>query len=268
MIAQAADIAPARPPEARAGKPILVAESLTKEFRGFTAVKNVDLSVREGTIHALIGPNGAGKTTVFNLLSKFLTPSAGVIRFGGEDITRLPPAQVAQRGLVRSFQISAVFPRFSVLDNVRVALQRRKNLATQVWRSARSLETLDAIALPLIESAGLTPHLGVPAAELPYGRKRVLELTTTLALDPVLMLLDEPMAGMAHEDIGTVSELIRSAARGRTVVMVEHNLSVVANLCDFVTVLQRGEVLVEGTYDEVSRDRRVQEAYMGTEDDD
>jgi branched-chain amino acid transport system ATP-binding protein len=247
---------------------ILVAQRLTKEFKGFTAVKDVDLTVREGSIHALIGPNGAGKTTVFNLLSKFLTPTSGAIKFRGEDITRIPPASVAQRGLVRSFQISAVFPRFSVLDNVRVALQRRRNLATQLWRSRKSLESLDETALPLIESSGLTPYVDIPAAELPYGRKRILELTTTLALDPILMLLDEPMAGMAHEDIGSVSELIRNAARGRTVVMVEHNLSVVANLCDFVTVLQRGEILVEGSYSEVSKDPRVQEAYMGTEDDD
>jgi branched-chain amino acid transport system ATP-binding protein len=247
--------------------PILTATGLAKDFKGFSAVKGIDLAVREGSIHALIGPNGAGKTTVFNLLSKFLTPSRGSIRFRGEDITHLSPATVAQRGLVRSFQISAVFPRFTVLENIRIALQRKHQLSTQVWRSQSSLTVLDDIAMPLLESAGLAPLAHMAAGDLSYGRKRVLELTTTLALDPVVMLLDEPMAGMAHEDIGHVSDLIRNAARGRTVVMVEHNLSVVSNLCDFVSVLQRGEILVEGTYAEVSADARVRSAYMGVDDD-
>jgi branched-chain amino acid transport system ATP-binding protein len=244
---------------------ILAARDLSKEFKGFLAVKDVDLEVREGTIHALIGPNGAGKTTVFNLLTKFLEPTRGRIAFKGEDITRLRPADVARRGLVRSFQISAIFPHLSVLDNVRVALQRPRALASQFWRSDGALSVLDGRARELIQAVNLEGFEAVPAVELAYGRKRALEIATTLALDPEVLLLDEPMAGMAHEDIGRIAQLIRKVASDRTVVMVEHNLSVVADLCHRVTVLQRGEVLAEGTYDEVSRDPRVREAYMGTE---
>ena len=252
---------------ASASDAILSARGLTKEFFGFKAVNDVDLDVREGTIHALIGPNGAGKTTVFNLLTKFLTPSAGKIVFRGRDITGVKPADVARMGLVRSFQISAVFPHLTVLDNVRVALQRKNNLATQFWRSNRALDRLNDEANRLIEAVGLTAYAAIDAAELPYGRKRALEIATTLALDPPVLLFDEPMAGMGVEDIGRISALIKRIAKGRTVVMVEHNLSVVADLCDRVTVLARGEILAEGDYETVSTDARVREAYMGTEDD-
>jgi len=248
-----------------ASQPILVAEGLTKAFRGFLAVKGVDLSVREGTIHALIGPNGAGKTTVFNLLTKFHQPTSGRIAFRGEDITRLKPAEVARRGLVRSFQISAVFPHLTVLENVRVALQRPEGLSRQFWRSDRVLRRLDARALDLIEAVNLTEFARTAAVDLSYGRKRALEIATTLALDPPMLLLDEPMAGMGHEEIGRIAELIRKVGADRTVLMVEHNLSVVADLCHRVTVLQRGEILAEGSYAEVSADPRVREAYMGSE---
>jgi branched-chain amino acid transport system ATP-binding protein len=213
----------------------------------------------------LIGPNGAGKTTVFNLLTKFLTPTRGQITFKGSDITGLKPAEVARLGLVRSFQISAVFPHLTVLDNVRVALQRPSGLATQFWRSSSTLSSLDRRALELIEAVNLSSYKDLPATELSYGRKRALEIATTLALDPAMLLLDEPMAGMGHEDIGRISDLIRRIARNRTVLMVEHNLNVVADLCDRVTVLARGEILSDGTYDKVSQDPRVREAYMGTE---
>jgi branched-chain amino acid transport system ATP-binding protein len=250
-----------------AAVPILSATGLTKEFKGFVAVKDVNLNVREGSIHALIGPNGAGKTTVFNLLTKFLTPTRGQITFRGQDITKLAPADVARLGLVRSFQISAVFGHLSVLDNVRVALQRPRNLATQFWKPDSVLAELNDHAMELISAVGLDAYARTVAVELPYGRKRALELATTMALEPTVMLLDEPMAGMAHEDIDEIGALIRKVAKDRTVVMVEHNLHVVSDLCDFVTVLQRGEVLAEGTYDEVSRDPRVREAYMGTEID-
>jgi branched-chain amino acid transport system ATP-binding protein len=246
-------------------QPILSATGLTMEFRGFLAVKDVTLSVNEGTIHALIGPNGAGKTTVFNLLTKFLTPTRGQITFKGSDITGLKPAEVARLGLVRSFQISAVFPHLTVLDNVRVALQRPSGLATQFWRSSSTLSSLDQRALELIEAVNLSSYKNLPATELPYGRKRALEIATTLALDPAMLLLDEPMAGMGHEDIGRISDLIRRIARDRTVLMVEHNLNVVSDLCDRVTVLARGEILSDGTYEKVSQDPRVREAYMGTE---
>ena len=246
---------------------ILSARGLTKEFLGFRAVNNVDLDVRENTIHALIGPNGAGKTTVFNLLTKFLTPTEGRILFRGRDITGVRPADVARLGLVRSFQISAVFPHLTVLDNVRVALQRRARLGTQFWRSNSALDRLNERAHQLIEAVGLSDYAHLDAAEMPYGRKRALEIATTLALDPPVLLFDEPMAGMGIEDIGRISALIRRIAEGRTVLMVEHNLNVVADLCDHVTVLARGEILAEGDYDTVSGDPRVREAYMGSDDE-
>ncbi len=245
------------------GDVILETRALSKDFAGFLAVSGVNLKVRRGTIHALIGPNGAGKTTVFNLLTKFLPPSSGTIVFDGRDITRDRPAEVARRGLVRSFQISAVFPNLSVLENVRVALQRRTGSSFHFWRSDRSLEALDGRALELLDAVDLASHRDTVAVELPYGRKRALELATTLALDPVLMLLDEPTQGMGHEDVGRVAALIQKVARSRTVLMVEHNLSVVAELCDVITVLQRGAVLAEGPYQEVSRNPAVLEAYIG-----
>ncbi len=243
---------------------ILEANGLTKEFKGFIAVKNVDLRVRRHTIHALIGPNGAGKTTCFNLLTQFLTPTAGRIRFNGRDITGNSPAAIARLGLVRSFQISAVFPNLSVRENVRVALQRRLGNSFHFWRSARALQALDGRALELVEAVGLTAFAELPAVELPYGRKRALEIATTLALDPEMMLLDEPMAGLGQEDIRRIAGLIRTVARDRTVLMVEHNMSVIADLSDIITVLARGEVLAEGPYATVSKNPAVVEAYVGT----
>jgi len=242
---------------------ILETRNLTKDFRGFVAVSDVSLRVRRGTIHALIGPNGAGKTTVFNLLTKFLAPSSGSILYCGEDITRVRPAAVARRGVVRSFQVSAVFPSLSVLDNVRVALQRGLGTSYHFWRSDRTLRALHDRARELLEAVDLLPFRDAVAVELPYGRKRALELATTLALDPELLLLDEPTQGMGHEDVGRVVELIRRVARSRTVLMVEHNLSVVADLCQTITVLQRGSILAEGSYAEVSKDPQVLEAYIG-----
>jgi branched-chain amino acid transport system ATP-binding protein len=243
---------------------ILQTTSLTKVFAGFTAVNNVNLNIRRGTIHALIGPNGAGKTTCFNLITKFLPPSAGKILYKGRDITRAKPYAVARLGLVRSFQISAVFPHLTALENVRVALQRTLGTSYHFWRSESSLEVLDPPAMELLSAVGLMEYAGRPAVELPYGRKRALEIATTLALDPQVLLLDEPMAGMGAEDIKRTSTLIRRVAKDRTVLMVEHNLSVVADLSDRITVLARGEVLAEGTYAEVSKNPQVIEAYMGT----
>jgi branched-chain amino acid transport system ATP-binding protein len=243
---------------------ILETRGLTKEFRGFVAVKNVNLHVRRSTIHALIGPNGAGKTTCFNLLTHFLTPTAGCILFNGRDITGSRPADIARLGLVRSFQISAVFPHLTVLENVRLALQRRRGHSFDFWRSERVLEDLNGRARELIDAVGLTALSATPAVELSYGGKRALEIATTLALDPEMMLLDEPTAGMAHEDVGRISALIKQVAANRTVLMVEHNLSVVEHLSDTITVLARGEVLAEGDYQTVSRDPQVIEAYMGT----
>jgi branched-chain amino acid transport system ATP-binding protein len=243
---------------------ILETEGLTKEFRGFVAVNNVALRVRRGSIHALIGPNGAGKTTCFNLLTHFLTPTRGRIRFQGRDITGSSPAVIARLGLVRSFQISAVFPHLTVLENVRIALQRRRGNSFDFWRSERVLEALDERALALIEAVGLAELADTAAVELPYGRKRALEIATTLALEPEMMLLDEPTAGMTHEDVERISALIKRVAADRTVLMVEHNLSVVENLSDHITVLARGEVLAEGDYRTVSRNPDVIQAYMGS----
>jgi branched-chain amino acid transport system ATP-binding protein len=250
---------------ANAPRAVLSARGLCRDFAGFVAVKNVDLDVRDGQIHALIGPNGAGKTTVFNLLTKFLPPSSGRIELLGRDITSTPPARVARMGLARSFQISAIFPHLSVLDNVRVALQRPRGLSRQFWRSLSALDGLTPRAEELLHSVGLGDAAPLMAGDLSYGRKRVLEIATTLALDPKVLLLDEPMAGMGHEDVGTISNIIRAVAKDRAVLMVEHNLTVVADLCDWITVLQRGEVLAAGDYATVSADSRVRIAYMGTE---
>jgi len=244
---------------------VLSARGLRRDFGGFVAVNNVDLDVLHAKVHALIGPNGAGKTTVFNLLTKFLQPVSGTITLLGQDITRTDPAKVARMGLARSFQISAVFPHLTVLDNVRVALQRPGGLSSQFWLPLRVLDRLNERAMQLLESVGLQDARHKPAADLSYGRKRVLEIATTLALDPQVLLLDEPMAGMGHEDVHIISDLIREVARERAILMVEHNLKVVADLCDQVTVLQRGEILTSGDYRTVSQDERVRVAYMGTE---
>jgi branched-chain amino acid transport system ATP-binding protein len=243
---------------------VIEAEGLTKEFSGFVAVSGVDLRIRRGSIHALIGPNGAGKTTCFNLLTKFLRPTSGRIRYNGRDITGLLPAQVARLGVVRSFQISAVFPHLTVLENVRIALQRQRGDSFDFWRGERALGAYNGRALELLQMMGLSEFTDSPAAELPYGRKRALEIATTLALQPEVLLLDEPTAGIGHEDIVHMVDVIRQAAAGRTVIMVEHNLSVVQNLCETITVLARGEVIAEGSYKEVSADPAVIAAYLGT----
>jgi branched-chain amino acid transport system ATP-binding protein len=244
---------------------ILQTDGLSKEFLGFVAVGDVSLRVRRGSIHGLIGPNGAGKTTCFNLLTKFLQPTRGSIHFDGRDITRMKPAEVARLGLVRSFQISAVFPHLTVLENVRVALQRARGGSFDFWRSDRVLRSFNERAMELLEDVGLIGFTHRPAGELPYGRKRALEIATTLALDPVMMLLDEPTAGMTAEDVDRVVKLVRRVAAGRTVLMVEHNLKVVEGLCDQITVLTRGRVLAEGDYATVSRNPEVVAAYLGTD---
>ncbi|MEN3379734.1 MAG: branched-chain amino acid transport system ATP-binding protein [Hyphomicrobiales bacterium] len=245
------------------GDYILQTEDMTKEFAGFVAVNSVNLRVKRGSIHALIGPNGAGKTTCFNLLTKFLQPTRGCITFNGRDITSLPPTDIARLGLVRSFQISAVFPHLTLRENVRIALQRKRGGSFDFWNSKRALSAYDERALALLGDVGLAQFAELTAVELPYGRKRALELATTIALDPEMLLLDEPTAGMGHEDIDRIAALIKSVAVNRTVLMVEHNLSVVSNLSDRITVLTRGRVLAEGDYDTVSNNPEVREAYMG-----
>ena len=248
------------------GDLVLETRGLVKEFKGFVAVDGVDLRVRRGEIHALIGPNGAGKTTCFNLLTKFLIPTRGQILFEGQDITQEKPAQIARRGVVRSFQISATFPHLSVLQNVRIALQPKQGLSYQFWRSERVLDRLNERALELLDTVGLREYAGAVTVELPYGRKRALEIATTLAMDPKLMLLDEPTQGMGHEDVELVTRLIKKVAANRTVLMVEHNMNVVASIADTITVLARGAVIAEGRYAEVSKNPQVLQAYMGSED--
>ena len=243
---------------------ILETRDLTREFKGFVAVDKVNLKVRRGSIHALIGPNGAGKTTMFNLLTKFLPASSGQIFYKGEDITHRQAAEVARTGMVRSFQISAVFPHLTVLENVRIGLQRKLGTSFHFWKPESSLYALNDEAMALLEQVDLGSFAQTQTVELPYGRKRALEIATTLALDPELMLLDEPTQGMGHEDVGRVVELIRKVAANRTVLMVEHNMNVIANLSDTITVLARGSVLAEGPYETVSKDPRVLEAYVGT----
>src|SRR6478672_499008 len=236
---------------------ILETRSLVKEFKGFVAVNDVSLKVKRGSIHALIGPNGAGKTTCFNLLTKFLAPTRGSIHFNGTDITGHKPAQIARGGIIRSFQISAVFPHLTVLENVRVALQRKLGTSFHFWKSARTLDRLNARSMELLEAVDLAAFADTLTVELPYGRKRALEIATTLALDPELMLLDEPTQGMGHEDVGRVKDLIRKLAVDRTILMVEHNMSVVSALCQVITVLQRGAVLAAGSYAEVAANPQV-----------
>ena len=243
---------------------ILETRHLVKEFKGFIAVNDVNLQVRRGQIHALIGPNGAGKTTVFNLLTKFLIPTRGQILFNGHDITAEKPAQVARRGIVRSFQISATFPNLTVVQNVRIALQRATGLSMHFWRSERVLDQLNDKAMALLAEVDLQDMANLTAVELPYGRKRALEIATTLAMEPELMLLDEPTQGMGHEDVERVTQLIKRVSAGRTILMVEHNMNVVSSIADTITVLARGAVLAEGPYSHVSRDPAVMEAYMGT----
>src|SRR6476620_935664 len=243
---------------------VLETRELTKEFKGFVAVDKVNLRVKRGTIHALIGPNGAGKTTCFNLLTKFLTPTSGRIVFDGTDITAEKPAAIARRGVVRSFQISAVFAHLTVLENVRIALQRKLGTSYHFWKTERSLSVLDAEAIELLRAVDLEAYAGIPAVELSYGRKRALEIATTLAMDPKLMLLDEPTQGMGLEDVDRIRALIKRVAASRNVLMVEHNMSVVASIADTITVLQRGATLAEGPYDVVSKNPAVIEAYMGS----
>jgi branched-chain amino acid transport system ATP-binding protein len=244
---------------------ILETMNLTKEFKGFTAVCDVNLNVQRGHIHALIGPNGAGKTTCFNLLTKFLVPTSGQIVFNGRDITAARPAGIARMGVIRSFQISAVFPHLTVLQNVRIGLQRQLGTTFHFWRSERTLDRLNERAMALLAEVDLAAFADTVTADMPYGRKRALEIATTLAMEPELMLLDEPTQGMGHEDVHRVTELIRKVSAGRTILMVEHNMSVVAGICDRISVLQRGAMLAEGSYADVSRNPQVMEAYMGTE---
>jgi branched-chain amino acid transport system ATP-binding protein len=244
----------------------LSTRGLCKDFRGFRAVDSVDLDVREGTIHALVGPNGAGKTTLFNLLTGFLSVSAGTITLFDQDITGLQPEQVAHRGVARSFQITSLFENLSPREHVELALQGMTHDGLRFWRSDKSLAKHAARADELLAEVGLTALADKPAGALAYGQKRALEMALVSALDPTVLLLDEPTAGMGVEDVDRTIELVRRISQGRTVVFVDHNMHVVGSLADRVTVLQSGAVLAEGTYDEVRTDERVVTAYLGEAD--
>ena len=244
-------------------EPILSTRDVAKVYAGFSALDGVTLDVAEGTVHAIIGPNGAGKTTFFNVLSGFAPATRGSVRFAGVEIGALDPSAIARMGMVRSFQINSVFPHLSVLDNVKIALQARTSLSRRLLASPRTTAVLDDPARTALASVGLDGERANLAVNLPYGQKRSLELAIALSQDPRVLLLDEPTAGMGVEDIDRTVELVRRIAPGRTIVLVEHNLRVVADLCDRVTVMQRGKVLVEGTYDEVRADERVVTAYLG-----
>jgi len=242
---------------------IVTTRNLTKSLAGYRAVDDVSLAIEEGSIHAIIGPNGAGKTTFFNLLSGFVAPSAGSIAFRGSEISGLQPAAIARLGIVRSFQINSIFPHLSVLENVKVSLESKTELPFRFWVSGKATNRLDGRARELLSDVGLDAERDLLAVQLSYGRKRALELAISLAQDPKVLLLDEPTAGMGTEDVGHVSGLIGRVKAGRTIVLVEHNLSVVADLSDRITVLQRGKVLVEGSYAQVRADQRVIDAYLG-----
>ncbi len=244
---------------------VLETRNLTKEFKGFVAVNDVNLRVQTGHIHALIGPNGAGKTTVFNLLTKFLTPTGGSIFFKGTNITREKPADIALRGIIRSFQISAVFPNLTPFENVRVALQRQLGTSYHFWKTEACLGELRDRAIELLAAVGLEELADVVTGELAYGRKRALEIATTLALEPELMLLDEPTQGMGLEDVGRITELMRKVAEGRTILMVEHNLKVVAAAGRLASPFcSGGRFWPRGATTRCRRTRRCMEAYMGS----
>jgi len=242
---------------------ILETRDLSKSFAGYRAIDRVSLAIEAGAIHAIIGPNGAGKTTFFNLLSGFVAPSSGTIALAGRDITGLAPHRIARLGVVRSFQINSIFPHLSVLDNVKVSLEAKTELPGRFWLGGRATNRLDARARELLVDVGLDGERDLLAAQLSYGRKRALELAISLAQEPSVLLLDEPTAGMGVEDVGRIAALIGRVRTNRTIVLVEHNLSVVADLSDRITVLQRGQVLVEGTYSSVRADARVIDAYLG-----
>ncbi|WP_326564227.1 ABC transporter ATP-binding protein [Micromonospora peucetia] len=249
-----------------AGQALLSARGLTRDFRGFRAVDGVDVDIAAESVHALVGPNGAGKTTLFNLLTGFLRPSGGRIELAGRDITGLPPERIARLGVARSFQITSLFPQLSAREHVELALQSPSGLGWRFWRSAKLMRRYTERAGELLNMVGLAELSEAPAEALAYGRKRALELAIALALDPKVLLLDEPTAGMGLEDVDRTVELVSRVRQGRTVVLVEHNMSVVGRLADTVTVLQAGKVLVEGPYEQVRADERVITAYLGAAD--
>jgi len=242
---------------------IVSTTALRKEFRGFAAVRDVDLRVAEGSVHALVGPNGAGKTTLFNMLTGFLTPSAGRIEIAGKDVTGEPPERIAGLGVARSFQITTLFPALTARDHVELALQAKTTLGWRFWRSDKQLHRFRDRAEELLASVGLEKVADVAVEALAYGRKRALELAVALALDPRVLLLDEPTAGMSPAETARITALIAGLDRTLTILIVEHDMDVVFRLADRVTVLHEGRVIADGTAADVRGDVRVHDVYLG-----
>ncbi|GIK27690.1 MAG: ABC transporter ATP-binding protein [Chloroflexi bacterium] len=245
--------------------PILETRSLTKAFGGLVAVNDVSIQVEEGSTHAVIGPNGAGKTTLFNLLCGNFKPTSGRVFYRGQDITNVPLHQRAHLGIGRSFQIINLFPNLTVLENVRLAAQALGHDNFRIFRRASTIVSYVARAAEALEIVGLQGQASVPASVLPHGGKRKLELAILLAADPKLLLLDEPTAGMASEQVPELMQIIERVRSlgGRTIVIVEHNMNVVMNACDRITVMNLGQVLAEGTPAEIGANKQVQDVYLG-----
>lgn len=245
---------------------ILEVQDVSKRFGNFFAVRHANLSLLESSVHGLIGPNGAGKSTLFNICTGFLKPTEGSVRLRGQTVADKGPAWIARNGVGRSFQISAVFDGLSVIDNILVALQRRARLSFAFWKGEKSVSALRERACNLLEQVHLSDTWwDKHTASLPYGRRRMLELATTIATDPSILLLDEPLAGLGQEDVPVIIDLVRELAVGRSVLIVEHNLSAVSQLCDTVSVLDRGMIIANGTYTFVAADPKVRQAYLGDE---
>jgi branched-chain amino acid transport system ATP-binding protein len=244
----------------------LETRDLSKDFAGFRAVDRVTIALDDGKIHALVGPNGAGKTTLFHMLTGFVRPSAGAIHAFGVDVTGLPPDRISRMGVARSFQITSLFDRRTALQHVVLALHVADPVSLRFWTSERALLRYRDRAMAILDEVGLTGVASRTAASLPYGQKRALELALALALEPKLLLLDEPTSGMGLEDLRRTIALIRHVHAGRTVLIVEHNMGVVAELADRVIVMQQGRVIADGTYEDVRHDPAVVTAYLGQTD--
>ncbi len=242
---------------------LLRTDKLTRAFGSLIAVDRVDVTVHAGELRSIIGSNGAGKTTLFRMISGETAPTSGRIWFGGKEITGLPQHLVARLGIAKSYQITNVFPHLTVLENVRVAVQGYAH-AFDFWSRANRLTTIRERAEALLETIGLARKARSLAAHLSHGEKRHLELAIALASDPALLLLDEPTAGMSPEETEETMVLIRDLAVGRTVVLVEHKMKVVMRISDRITVMHQGQVLAEGTPDEIRSNERVQQTYLGS----
>jgi branched-chain amino acid transport system ATP-binding protein len=244
---------------------IIETTDLSRYFGGLKAVEGVNLRVNDGAIHSIIGPNGAGKTTLFNLVSGQLKPTRGRVLLRGRNITGLPLHRMAHLGIGRSFQITNVFPNLTVLENARLAAQARGGDSLKLWARAAAFRRYETAARDALQRVGLGDQAHLPAATLPHGGKRKLELAILLAADPQVLLLDEPTAGMASEQVPLLMDIIQAirAETGKTILLVEHNMGIVMNVSDQITVMHQGRVLAEGTPTEIRANPAVQQAYLG-----